>query len=158
MYSGKRFFDRSTLRRHKKCIHENITHRCKFCSLEFSRRHYLTSHVHKEHPGKIAAETAGINESGGKAAIADLGGYYKEAPVNGSLWRSILTRVGKVIKPGLKKNGFYYRFFLFFFQMDFEKTRVFSGFFKFFEKKLTKTAKFEKKMKTTVFFIKKHVF
>ena len=41
--------------------------------------------MHKEHPGKIAAETAGINESGGKAAIADLGGYYKEAPVNGSL-------------------------------------------------------------------------
>ena len=52
-YPGKRFFDRSTLRRHKKCIHENITHRCKFCSLEFSRRHYLTSHVHKEHPGKV---------------------------------------------------------------------------------------------------------
>ena len=42
--------------------------------------------------------------------------------------------------------------------MDFEKTRVFSGFFKFFGKKLTKTAKFEKKMKPTAFFIKKHVF
>ncbi len=37
--------------------------------------------------------------------------------------------------------------------MDFEKTQVFSGFFKFFGKKLTKTAKFEKKMKTAAFFI-----
>ena len=73
-------------------------------------------------------------------------------------FRTVLNRVGKVIKPGLKKNGFYYRFFSVFFQMDFEKTRVFSVFFKFFGKKLTKTAKFEKKMKMEAFFIKKHVF
>ena len=67
-------------------------------------------------------------------------------------------RVGKLIKPGLKKTGFYYWFFSVFFQMDFAKTRVFSVFFKFFGKKLTKTAKFEKKMKPTAFFIKIHVF
>ena len=65
-------------------------------------------------------------------------------------WQSNKTR--------LEKNRFLLPGFFGFFQMDFEKTRVFSGFFKFFEKKLTKTAKFEKKMKTTVFFIKKHVF
>ena len=50
-------------------------------------------------------------------------------------------RVGKVIKPGLKKKRF-----------------LLLGFFKFFGKKLTKTAKFEKKMKMEAFFIKKHVF
>ena len=65
-------------------------------------------------------------------------------------WQSNKTR--------LEKNRFLLPGFFGFFQMDFEKTRVFSGFFKFFGKKLTKTAKFEKKMKPTAFFIKIHVF
>ena len=48
-------------------------------------------------------------------------------------------------KTRLEKNRFLLLGFFGFFQMDFEKTRVFLGFFKFFGKKLTKTAKFEKK-------------
>ena len=35
------------------------------------------------------------------------------------------ARVGKVIKPGLKKNGFYYRFFLFFFKWIWKKPGFF---------------------------------
>ena len=55
-----------------------------------------------------------------------------------------VKRVGKVIKPSLKKMVFITRFFRFF--------------FKFFWKNRTKTAKFEKNMKMMAIFIKKHVF
>ena len=51
------------------------------------------------------------------------------------------ARVGKVIKPGFSLPGFFG-----FFQMEFEKTRVFLFFFQNLTIKSTENLEFEKKM------------